>query len=332
MNLPLLSVLGLKKYYRRRLQRLIGNQVTLRAVDGIDLQIQRGEILGVVGESGCGKSTLARMIVRLVEATEGTIKLDGQDVRGARGPALKRLRQQMQMVFQDPYSSLNPRMRVGVSISDPLLFHDLAGKGERREKAHEYLKMVGMTPEYYHRYPHEMSGGQNQRIAIARALILQPKLLVLDEPVSALDVSIRAQILQLLLRLRTEFTLTYLFISHDLSVVRRVCDRTVVMYLGKAVEIAGSDQLYREPLHPYTRALVSAIPTVRGGGKRADDLGRIDGDVPDPSDPPQGCRFHPRCPHRMRVCIEREPELTFVNAERQVACFLHAPNVVNDLN
>jgi len=323
LSAPLLSVAGLAKRYRLPPARLFGRWGVLRAVDGVDLTLRRGEMLGIVGESGCGKSTLARMIVRLTEASDGSIEFDGRDVRSARGKALKALRRDMQIVFQDPLSSLNPRMRAGVSIADPLRFHRLGDAGGRRAKALEYLDLVGLAPEYYHRYPHEMSGGQNQRVAIARALILQPRLLVLDEPVSALDVSVRAQVLQLLVRLRSELQLTYLMISHDLSVVRRVSDRTAVMYLGKVVEVGDSDALYRDPLHPYTRALVTAIPTVRGGGKRVGALGSLEGDVPNPAAPPRGCRFHPRCPHKMPKCAEQAPELRDAGGGRQVACFLY---------
>jgi oligopeptide transport system ATP-binding protein len=323
MTEPIVAVSGLKKYFRRPRIGLLQRGAMLRAVDGVDLEIHAGETFGIVGESGCGKSTTGRLILRLIEPTEGTIAFEGKNILSCSGRDLQALRRQMQIVFQDPLSSLSPRMRVGLSVADALRFHGLGDRRERLQRAAEYLDHVGLGPEYFHRLPHELSGGQNQRVAIARALILQPKLLVLDEPVSALDVSIRAQILRLLIRLQQELGLTYVFISHDLSVVRRICDRTAVFYLGRVVEQAESRQLYRSPLHPYTQALLDSIPTVRKGARRVRELGGVEGDVPDPTDPPKGCRFHPRCRHRMPICTQEEPTLREVSPGQKVACFLH---------
>ena len=266
-----------------------------------------------------GKSTLSD---RLIEATEGDVKLEGTDVLRCDKGKLKQLRREMQLVFQDPLSSLNPRMTVGRNVAEPLRSHGIGSHRERRQATEEMLQVVGLKPEDFERYPHEFSGGQCQRVGIARAMILNPKLVVFDEPVSALDVSIQAQVLNLLLKLQADLNLTYLFISHDLSVIKRVCRRTAVMYLGKIVEEARSEDLYRAPQHPYTQALLSAIPKPDPRGSRVDALGGVEGDVPSPVNPPKGCRFHTRCPHRMAICSEREPPLVERGPGRRVACFL----------
>ncbi len=324
MSQPLLRVRGLVKHFpvaRRKLFQ--SDRERLRAVDGIDFELERGQTLGLVGESGCGKSTTARLVLRLIEPTEGEVLLDGQDVLGAPQEGLRALRREMQLVFQDPLSSLNPRMSVGVNIAEPLRFHGIASRAERLEMAGELLGVVGLKARDFDRYPHEFSGGQCQRVAIARALVLKPKLVVFDEPVSALDVSIQAQILALLLRLQGDLGLSYIFISHDLSVIKRIADRTAVMYLGKIVETGPSEQLYRNPLHPYSQALLQAIPLPDPRAKRVEDLGLLEGDVPSPISPPSGCRFHTRCPHRMAICSERSPEMKEVEPGHRVACFLH---------
>lgn len=319
----LVSVRALKKHFRQRRTRLFEPAPALRAVDGVDMDVAAGEILGVVGESGCGKSTLARLILRLLEPSSGTIWFDGQDITRKAGADLRALRRQMQLVFQDPLSSLNPRMSIGTSIAEALRFHHIGSHEERVQQARDFLDVVGLSRAYYDRLPHEFSGGQCQRVGIARALILKPKLVVLDEPVSALDVSVRAQILSLLLELRAQFGLTYILISHDLSVVKRICDRTAVLYLGRIVELADSETLYREPLHPYTQALIRAIPSPDPRAKRVQDLGHVEGDVPSPIDPPSGCRFHTRCPHRMDICAQQEPPYREVRPGHFAACFLH---------
>jgi oligopeptide/dipeptide ABC transporter ATP-binding protein len=282
----------------------------VHAVDGVSFDIFRGEALGIVGETGCGKSTTARLIMRLLDPTSGTIRFDGDDVSTLSRGRFKPYRREMQMIFQDPYSSLNPRKTVGAIIAEPFVIHDLkTGKGERRKAVQELMDTVGLNPEHYNRYPHEFSGGQRQRIGVARALALQPKLLIADEPVSALDVSIQAQILNLLRDLQREFGITLVMIAHDLSVVRHMCDRVAVMYLGKIVETADSDTLYNHPRHPYTGALLSAVPVPDpdlAAQRRRQVLG---GDVPSPTNPPQACRFHPRCPKAQELCSQESPEL-----------------------
>ncbi len=324
MSAPLLQVRGLTKHFRvERSSVFQRRSELLKAVDGIDFDLPRGQTLGLVGESGCGKSTTARLLLRLVEPTAGSVILDGVDVLNTTPDALQRLRREMQLVFQDPLSSLNPRMSVGVNIAEPLRFHGIGDRQERHQRARELLEVVGLNSDDFERYPHEFSGGQCQRVAIARALILRPKLIVFDEPVSALDVSIRAQILKLLLRLQQDFDLTYLFISHDLSVIKRICDRIAVMYLGQIVELASSEQLYRAPKHPYTQALLDAIPAPDPAVKRYHDLGTLEGDVPSPIDPPSGCRFHTRCPRRMDACTTRAPELREQGDGQLVACHLY---------
>ena len=324
MSTPLLEVRDLVKHFpleRKRLLQLHADK--LRAVDGVSFDVAQGDTLGLVGESGCGKSTTARLILRLIESTSGSVTLDGVDVLGSSGGDLRRLRREMQIVFQDPLSSLNPRMTVGENIAIQLAYHGIGSRVERIQQASELLEVVGLRAADYDRYPHEFSGGQCQRVAIARALLLRPKLIIFDEPVSALDVSIRAQILQLLLELQQDYRLTYIFISHDLSVVKRVCDRTAVMYLGRIVELAESERLYDEPLHPYTQALLESIPSAEPAERHIASKGAIEGDVPSPIDPPRGCHFHTRCPKRMPVCSEREPALMDVGGKHRVACFLY---------
>jgi len=298
-------------------QRQIG---AVKAVDGVSFEVQRGETLGIVGETGCGKSTTARLLCRLMDPTSGTISFDGQDIAAHKGDELKALHRQMQMVFQDPYSSLNPRKSVGSIIADPFVIHGLhTGEGERKRRVQDLMDRVGLNPEHYNRYPHEFSGGQRQRIGVARAIALEPKLLVADEPVSALDVSIQAQVLNLLRGLQSELGLTLVFIAHDLSVVRHMCDRVAVMYLGKVVELASSEELYRSPRHPYTGALLSAVPVADpSGGKRERQL--LSGDVPSPANPPSACRFHTRCPKAQPLCSQDEPRLERKGGAGIAAC------------
>ena len=287
-------------------QRQIG---AVKAVDGVSFDVRQGETLGIVGETGCGKSTTARLLCRLMDPTSGTITFDGREVGAQKGDELKALHRDMQMVFQDPYSSLNPRKSVGSIISDPFVIHGLySGQGERKRRVQDLMDRVGLNPEHYNRYPHEFSGGQRQRIGVARAIALEPKLLIADEPVSALDVSIQAQVLNLLRELQRDMGLTLVFIAHDLSVVRHMCDRVAVMYLGRIVEIAESDILYSSPRHPYTGALLSAVPVPDpGGGTQQRQL--LTGDVPSPANPPSACRFHTRCPKAQPKCSEDDPLL-----------------------
>jgi peptide/nickel transport system ATP-binding protein/oligopeptide transport system ATP-binding protein len=276
------------------LQRQVG---AVQAVDGISFDVFRGETLGLVGESGCGKSTTARLLTRLLDPTEGNITFNGVDIASMGKRELKPLRRDMQMVFQDPYSSLNPRKTVGTIIGEPFIIHEVEkDKNKRKLLVQGLMEQVGLNPEHYNRYPHEFSGGQRQRIGVARAIALKPKMIVADEPVSALDVSIQAQILNLLRDLQTELDLTLVFIAHDLSVVRHMCDRIAVMYLGKIVELAGADELYAAPRHPYTGALLSAVPVPDPAKARASKRQILGGDVPSPSNPPPACRFHTRCP------------------------------------
>jgi peptide/nickel transport system ATP-binding protein/oligopeptide transport system ATP-binding protein len=320
---PLVEVRNLQKWFpiTRGLifQRRIGD---VKAVDDISFDVRRGETLGLVGETGCGKSTTAKLLVRLLDPTGGQILIEGEDIAQRKGAGLKALHREVQMIFQDPYSSLNPRKTVGSIIAEPFVIHDLyTGSGERKKQVQELMDRVGLNPEHYNRYPHEFSGGQRQRIGVARAIALEPKLLVADEPVSALDVSIQAQVLNLLRRLQGEMGLTLVFISHDLSVVRHMCDRVAVMYLGKIVELASSEELYSFPRHPYTGALLSAVPVPDPEGKRTRTL--LSGDVPSPANPPQGCRFHTRCPKAQEICRTDDPPLELKDPDHpatQAAC------------
>jgi oligopeptide/dipeptide ABC transporter ATP-binding protein len=287
----------------------------VHAVEDVSLNVRRGETLGIVGESGCGKSTTARLMLRLLDPTAGTIRFDGQDISTASQSSLRPLRREMQMIFQDPYSSLNPRKTVGQIIGAPFKIH---GEKGGRQRVQELLEIVGLSPEHYNRYPHEFSGGQRQRIGVARALALSPKLIVCDEPVSALDVSIQAQILNLLRSLQDEFNLTYVFISHDLSVIRQIADRIAVMYLGRVVELADSESIYEEPKHPYTAALLSAVPRASTGGRERIVLS---GDVPSPIAPPAACVFHPRCPRfHAGTCDVDTPLLRELGPGHEAAC------------
>ncbi len=325
---PLVEVENLTKRFAIHsglLQRTVGH---VHAVEDVSFTVRKGETLGLVGESGCGKSTTARLVLRLLDATGGTVRFDGQDITKLKRRALRPLRREMQMVFQDPYSSLNPRQTIGQIIGTPFAIHRTPGS--TRSKVQDLMNRVGLNPEHYNRYPHEFSGGQRQRIGVARALALSPKLIVCDEPVSALDVSIQAQILNLLLSLQQDFDLTYLFISHDLGVVRHVSDRIAVMYLGRIVEMGAADQVYSHPKHPYTAALLSAVPKRESEGGRRNRI-VLTGDVPSPVNPPPGCAFHPRCPKARLVSGRRDevpencrttiPQLASVGAAHEAACW-----------
>ncbi len=315
----MLTARGVTKHFVTR--KGFGKTATLRAVTDVDLDVNPGETLGLVGESGCGKSTLGRTLLRLYEPTAGTINFDGVDVTHLSQRALRPMRKKMQMIFQDPYASLNPRMTIGAAIAEPLAIHDLAkSKADRDAKVVELLGKVGLRPDAAKRYPHEFSGGQRQRVGIARALAVSPRFIVCDEPISALDVSIQAQIVNLLSDLQTAENLTYLFISHDLKIVQHVSDRVAVMYLGRIVELAQAETLYREPKHPYTQALLSAVPRVDAAQKRERII--LQGDVPSPLAPPSGCPFHPRCPvkDKPQACFTELPKLRVLSNGSRAAC------------
>jgi oligopeptide transport system ATP-binding protein len=324
-NGNLVEVKNLKKFFPVQSHFFSREKIFVQAVVGVNLTIHRGETLGLVGESGCGKSTLGRLILRLEEPTEGQIFFEGDDILQYSSERLRQLRRQMQIIFQDPYSSLNPRKTVGSIIGEPLIIHQIGNRREREERVLKLMEVVGLRPEHINRYPHEFSGGQRQRIGIARALALNPKLIIADEPVSALDVSIQAQVLNLLEDLQNEFHLTYLFIAHDLSVVEHISDRVAVMHLGRIAELARSEDLYRQPKHPYTQALLSANPVPDPTLERKRIL--LQGEVPSPINPPSGCNFHTRCPYKMDVCPTEIPRLKEIEPNHWVACYLYGPNV-----
>jgi oligopeptide/dipeptide ABC transporter ATP-binding protein len=318
---PLLELEGVVKHFKSR-----DGKGSVRAVDGVTLALQPGETLGIGGESGSGKSTLGRLMLRLHEPDAGSIRFEGEDLLALRPGALRLRRRQMQLIFQDPYASLDPRFSVGSSIAEPLVIHRIGDRASRRRKVEELLTLVGLEPDAARRYPHEFSGGQRQRIGIARAIALEPKLIVADEPVSALDVSIQSQVLNLLAELKSRLNLAYVFISHDLAVVEHISDRVAVMYLGRLVELAERRRLYREPAHPYTEALISAIPEPDADRRRQRII--LSGDVPNPESPPPGCPFHPRCPKVFDRCRTERPVTTDVGQAGDphlVDCHLHGP-------
>lgn len=319
-DMNIVEIKNLKKYFPIKsgvFSRTINN---VKAVDGVDLNIEKGTTLGLVGESGCGKSTLGKTIIKLLDPTEGQIVFDGTDITNFNTSEVRPLRKNMQMIFQNPYGSLNPRMNVESLVTEGMEIHNLHTKSGRKDVAVDFLEKVGLQKYTLNKYPHEFSGGQRQRVAIARALAVKPKFIVCDEPVSALDVSVQAQIVNLLQTLQDEFNLTYLFISHDLRVVKHISDTVAVMYLGKIVEIAASEEIYENPLHPYTKILISAIPDIKKSRENRKIV--ISGDVPNPIDPPAGCSFHPRCPIAEDICRITTPELTDKNGSQRVACHL----------
>jgi oligopeptide transport system ATP-binding protein len=319
---PLVKVDNLVKHFPITRGIIIERQIgSVQAVDGVSFEISRGETLGLVGESGCGKTTVGRTILGLYPATDGSILIDDHNVREAKGKEMLAIRRKAQMIFQDPYASLNPRWTVSAIIGEPLRVHKIiTNEKERNERVHELMLLVGLSPRLINRFPHEFSGGQRQRIGVARALASDPLFIVCDEPISALDVSIQAQVVNLLEELQDKFGLTYLFIAHDLSMVRHICDRVAVMYLGVIVELAERNELYENPLHPYAQALLSAVPIPDPKKDRARQRTILTGDVPSPINPPSGCRFHPRCPVAMPVCSEVQPEWRELSPGHWVAC------------
>src|SRR5947208_12149418 len=323
---PLVEVQSLKKYFPIKKGVLQREVARVHAVDDVTFAVSEGETVGLVGESGCGKSTLGRCIVRLLEPTAGDVVFRGRSIGKLGSRALRPLRRERQMIFQDPYASLNPRKRVGTIISDPMRIHGIGDRKERKAKVEELLEAVGLSPEHYNRFPHEFSGGQRQRIGVARALALRPKLVVADEPVSALDVSIQAQMINLLEELQDEFSLTYVFIAHDLGVVRHVSDRIAVMYLGRIMELSPAEELYERPIMPYTEALLSAVPIPDPDLSDQRERIVLEGDVPSPINPPSGCRFHPRCRYMTDICQQVEPPLVDYGNGHLAACH-HPLNV-----
>jgi oligopeptide transport system ATP-binding protein len=321
--MSLLEIRNLKKHFPVGQALFSRNKDVVKAVDGVNLSVEQGETLGLVGESGCGKSTLGRAILRLIEPTSGEVFFEGKNLLAMSQRELRDMRRQMQIIFQDPYASLNPRMRVGDIVGEGLEIHKIAKGRAKRDRVIELLRQVGLREDHYGRYPHEFSGGQRQRIGIARALGVGPKFIVCDEPVSSLDVSIQAQIINLLQELQEKMHLTYLFISHDLRVVEHISHRVAIMYLGKVVEIAQSDTIYRDAKHPYTRALLSSVPIPEVDGKKERVL--LQGDVPSPVNPPSGCAFHPRCAYRAGICDQMEPPLDFDDDLHGVACHVFGP-------
>jgi oligopeptide transport system ATP-binding protein len=321
--MSLLEIRNLKKHFPVGQALFSRNKDVVKAVDGVNLSVDQGETLGLVGESGCGKSTLGRAILRLIEPTSGEVYFQGKNLLAMSQRELRDMRRQMQIIFQDPYASLNPRMRVGDIVGEGLEIHKIAKGKAKRDRVIELLRQVGLREDHYGRYPHEFSGGQRQRIGIARALGVGPKFIVCDEPVSSLDVSIQAQIINLLQELQEKMHLTYLFISHDLRVVEHISHRVAIMYLGKVVEIAQSDTIYRDAKHPYTRALLSSVPIPDVDGKKERVL--LQGDVPSPVNPPSGCAFHPRCAYRAPICDQMEPPLDFDADSHGVACHVFGP-------